>query len=296
MTVKDLVATPLSYLDKALGKLRDLGLMPEKPDEMPVIALINQISDLDEEKAIAIARTLNHTTVFNEIVREQIVSMNVGERYEDITNAFDSIRDDAQSMVTQLDDGKIDTLERIRNLWMKVTRGDITSRFRKIKGSYMDVAADTKDQIERENVILEAYRDFRGAIKEAQVLALQLLKKGEAELEAAKGRLDAASKALEASAGGEAEIVAKLELARDEALRGFRMRTSATKLPRTLPRTCRSATTPLRSSWPDCSSPPTSKSESTPSPFPSSAPTKPCSPPSTPPSPASRVYTRAPAL
>jgi hypothetical protein len=221
MTVKDLAATPLTYLDKALGKLRDLGLMPEKPDEMPVIALINQISDLDEEKAIAIARTLNHTTVFNEVVREQIVSMNVGERYEDITNAFDSIREDAQGMVTQLDDGKIDTLERIRNLWMKVTRGDITSRFRKIKDRYMDVAVDTKDQIERETVILNAYGDFRGAIKEAQVLALQLLKKAEAELEAAKGRLEAASKNLEASAGGEAEAVAKLELARDEALRGL---------------------------------------------------------------------------
>ncbi|MGD8252266.1 MAG: hypothetical protein PVH30_10750 [Desulfobacterales bacterium] len=219
MTAKDLVATPLTYLDKALGKLRDLGLMPEKPDEMPVIALINQISDLDEEKAIAIARTLNHTTVFNEVVREQIVSMNVGERYEDITNAFDSIREDAQGMVTQLDDGKIDTLERIRNLWMKVTRGDITSRFRKIKDRYMDVAVDTKDQIERETVILNAYGDFRGAIKEAQVLALQLLKKAAAELEAAKGRLEAASKNLEASAGGEAEAVAKLELARDEALR-----------------------------------------------------------------------------
>lgn len=37
--------------------------------------------------------------------------MHVGERYEDITNAFSSIRDDAKSMVTQLDDGKI------RNMW-----------------------------------------------------------------------------------------------------------------------------------------------------------------------------------
>ncbi len=219
MTAKDLVATPLSYLDKALGKLRDLGLMPEKPDEMPVISLINQISDLDEEKAIAIARTLNHTTVFNEIVREQIVSMKVGERYEGITDAFDSIREDAKGMVTQLDDGKIDTFERLRNLWMKVTRGDIPSRFRKIKDTYLEVAADTKDQIERENVILEAYRDFRGAIKESQVLALEMLKKAEGELEAAKGRLEAASTELEAAAGGDAAAVAKLELARDERLR-----------------------------------------------------------------------------
>jgi hypothetical protein len=219
MSAKDIIATPLTYLDKSLGKLRDLGLMPEKTDEMPVVSLINQISDLDEEKAVAIARTLNHTTLFNEIVREQIVSMKVGERYERITNAFDSIRSDAQSMVSQVEDGKIDTLERIQNLWMNVTRGDIPSRFRKIKDTYMDVAADTKDQIERENTILDAYRDFRGALKEAQVLALQLLKKAEAELEAAKGQLETAARELEEASGGDRETMARLELARDERLR-----------------------------------------------------------------------------
>ena len=95
MSAKNVLSSPLRYLDKALNGLRDLGLMPEKPDEMPVISLINQISDLDEEKAVAIARTLSNTTVFNEVVREQITAMNTGERYEDITNSFDSIRDDA---------------------------------------------------------------------------------------------------------------------------------------------------------------------------------------------------------
>jgi len=97
MNTANIMSTPLRYLDKALNGLRDLGLMPEKPDEMPVIALINKISDLDEDKTIAIARTLTNTTVFNEVVREQITAMNVGERYETITKAFDSIRDDAKS-------------------------------------------------------------------------------------------------------------------------------------------------------------------------------------------------------
>jgi hypothetical protein len=110
MNTKNVLSSPLRYLDKALNGLRDLGLMPEKPDEMPVVTLIDQISDLDEEKAVAIARTLSNTTVFNEVVREQITSMKVGERYETITQSFDSIRDDAKNMVEQLDDGKIDTL------------------------------------------------------------------------------------------------------------------------------------------------------------------------------------------
>jgi hypothetical protein len=220
MDTSNLVAMPLNYLDKAVNRLRDLGLMPAKPaGEAPVVELIKQISDLDEEKAVAIARTLSHTTVFNEVVREQISAMKVGERYEKIVNAFSSIRDDAQKMVTQLDDGKIDTMERLGNFWMKVTRGDIPSRFNKIKETYDEVTRDSRDQIERERTILEAYRDFRGALKEAQVMALQILKKAEAALDAAKKRLEEASQALTSNPSKDQEDIAKLELARDQRLR-----------------------------------------------------------------------------
>ena len=219
MDAKNVISSPLRYLDKALNGLRDLGLMPQKPDEMPVVSLINQISDLDEEKAVAIARTLSNTTVFNEVVREQISTMKVGERYEIITKSFDSIRDDAHSMVEQLDDGEINTMERLSNFWMKVTRGDIPSRFRKIKKTYLEVAADTKDQMERENQILESYRDFRGALKESQVMAFQVLKKAETQVEVAKARLEEAAKALETNTSEDREHIARLELTRDERLR-----------------------------------------------------------------------------
>jgi hypothetical protein len=219
MNASQIINTPLKYLDRAVNGLRDLGLLPEKPDEAPIIALINQISDLDDEKAVAIARTLSHTSVFNEVVREQITQMKVGERYEKITEAFNSIRDDAGSMVDQLDDGKISTTEKLAQLWMKVTRGDIPSRFRKIKETYLEVSADTRDQMEREDKILESYKDFRGALKEAQVTAFQLLKKAEWVLDAAKSRLEEAAARLEQYVGEDREEIARLELARDERLR-----------------------------------------------------------------------------
>ncbi len=114
---------------------------------------------------ILIGRTLNQASIFNEVVREQIAAMSIGERYEDITKGFDSIRDDAKGMVDQLEDGKLDMLERASNVWMKVTRGDIPTRFEKIRTVYLDVTKDTKDQIDREHTILEAYRDFRGCTK-----------------------------------------------------------------------------------------------------------------------------------
>ncbi len=219
MSSTTITAMPLKYLDQAMNKLRDLGLMPEKTDEAPVISLINKISDLDEEKTIAIARTLNQASLFNEVVREQIQAMRIGERYEGITERFNSIRDDAKEMVDQLEDGKIDVMERIGNVWMKVTRGDIPTRFQKIRETYLEVAADTKDQIEREQIILDAYRDFRGALKESEVLALNVLKKADAELEQAKTNLSNAAKDIETNTNEDREHIARLELARDERLR-----------------------------------------------------------------------------
>ena len=53
--------------------------------------------------------------------------------------------------------GKIDIFERVSNVWMKLTRGDIAGRFDDIRKSYLDVTRSTKDQIEREAEILDAY-------------------------------------------------------------------------------------------------------------------------------------------
>jgi hypothetical protein len=212
----------MQYLDKALGTLRDLGLMPEKRGEAaPITVLLNRISDLDDQRVTLIARTLDQMSLFNEVVREQITAMDVGERYNKISEAFNSIRDDAKQMVNQIEDGRIDTLERLANIWQKVSRGDIASRFAKIKDTYLDVAKATKDQFEREHLILEAYRDFRGALKQSEVMALEVLKKAEGKLNEARARMDEASKAVEGAAQAEPTERAKLELARDEKLRAL---------------------------------------------------------------------------
>jgi len=213
------VRQPMKYLDKAMSTLRDLGLINDKKEPSPIIGLLDQINGLDDTKVALIARTLDQMTVFNEVVREQISGMGIGERYADITHAFNSIRDDAKSMVQQLDDGKIDTLERVSNVWQKVTRGDISSRFDNIKRTYSEVAKDTLDQVQRERLILDAYQDFRGALKESEVLAFEVLKKAEGNLNAARERMQAASSEVEQAATLEPAEKARLELARDEILR-----------------------------------------------------------------------------
>ena len=214
-------ATALQYLDKALGELRALGFASEGGAPAPIVALLNQIADLDQDRVAAIARTLDQASHFNEVVREQVASMTIGERYKEITSAFDSIRDDAKSLVDQYADGKISTMERIGNVWMKMTRGDIAARFDKIRKTYLDVAAETRNQVERETRILEAYRDFRGALKQSEVLALDVLKTAEGKLEGAKQVLKTAVEKVAAFAGDDAAARAGLELDRDEALRAL---------------------------------------------------------------------------
>jgi hypothetical protein len=213
------MSTPLQYLDRAMTRLRDLSLVPEKTEEAPIVALLQQISDLDQEKVVAIARTLNQASLFNEVVREQVSSMALGDRYEEITESFNSVRDDAKEMVEQVEDGKISVWERIQNVWMKVTRGDLSGRFDKIKRVYLDVAKDSKDQITREHLIQNAYQDFRGALKEAEVLALEVLKKAESTLAGKKSALEQAMQAVEGFTGDDAAARARLELTRDERMR-----------------------------------------------------------------------------
>ncbi|WP_333823781.1 cell surface protein [Pinisolibacter sp.] len=214
-----IIKTPMQYLDKAMGALRDLGLAPAATQDAPIVGLLEKISDLEPDKIVVITRTLGQTEVFNEVVRNQIAGMEIGERYKQITAGFDSIRDDAKKMVDQVADGKIDIFERATNAWMKLSRGDIADRFDKIRATYLEVSKETKNQIQREGVILESYRDYRGALKQAEVLALEVLKTAEGKWDVAKQALDAAGKAVADYQGTEAAEKARLEMVRDEHVR-----------------------------------------------------------------------------
>ncbi|MET1411246.1 cell surface protein [Roseibium sp. HPY-6] len=211
--------SPLQYLDRALSTLRDIGITPESEADAPINALLEQVSDLSPDKVLVISRTLSQASNFNEVVRTQVQQMDIGERYEEITEAFNSIRDDAKTLVDQLADGKISFTENMANKWRDMRRGTISDRFQDIRGTYKEVARATKDQIEREQTILEAYRDFRGALKQAEVTALELLNMATEQLNGKKLALETASNEVEAYTGEDPAQKARLELSRDERLR-----------------------------------------------------------------------------
>ena len=207
------------YTDRAVQKLKKLGIIVAAQPDAPVMTLLDSISNIDNNRVVAIARTLQQQSGFNAIVRENISGLDIANRQGNIVAAFDSIRTDAQEMVVWLDDGKLDLLERVKNGWMILVRGSIPDRFNKIKQTYLDVAKSAGEQIERERTILDAYQDYRFGLKQAQIDSQELLVLAEQRLEQCKQLLQQAYDARENATAAEPAEQSRLELVRDEALR-----------------------------------------------------------------------------
>lgn len=210
--------TMRKYLDRATSVLERFGLSARNDTPQEMIHLLESVKHIDEAKVLAIAEVIKHMSTFNEMVRENVASVTVGNRYMEITQMFDSVREDSKTLIAQLDDGRISMGEKVQNWWMKMRRGTPSDRFEKISEVYTDVSKDTRQQLEVEEAIMDAYIDFRFALKEAEVLARDLLVKHGPTLQASKDGLAATQAAVDAA--GEATdqaTVARLELARDEA-------------------------------------------------------------------------------
>lgn len=208
------------YLDRALETLKKFGTGEnEAPQEL--LSLLEEVKHLDEAKVLAIAEVIKHMSSFNALVRENVESVEVGNRYMDIAQMFDSVRDDSKRLIAQLDDGKISGTEKVSNWWMKMRRGTPSDRFEKIVEVYGDVAKDTKVALKAEEQIMDAYIDFRFALKEAEVLARELLDQDLINLEAAKQELAQSQQALDDYAGSDEGGKSKMELRRDEARHRF---------------------------------------------------------------------------
>jgi hypothetical protein len=210
-------ASMRQYLDRAVDVLKKFGVDSTKTAPQELITLLESVKHLDEAKVLAIADVIQHMSAFNALVRENVEGVNIGNRYMDITQMFDSIREDSKRLISQLDDGKISGTEKVSNWWMKMRRGTPSDRFEKIIEVYSEVAKDTKDQLRREDAIMEGYIDFRFALKEAEVLARELFDKHQPILEESKQALSKSQEALDNYKGTDEAGKSQLELARDQA-------------------------------------------------------------------------------
>jgi len=208
------------YLDRALETLQRFG-GSENQAPQELISLLEGVKHLDESKVLAIAEVIKHMGDFNALVRDNVESIEIGNRYMEITQMFDSIREDSKRLIAQLDDGKISGTEKISNWWMNIRRGTPSDRFDRIIEVYGTVAKDTKEALEKEDAIMDAYIDFRFALKEAEVLSREILDAHQPVLEAAKTELADAQAALDQFDGQDEAGKSQLELRRDEARHAY---------------------------------------------------------------------------
>lgn len=208
------------YLDEAQRILERFGIAPGE-EKSELAELLTEVADVDEAKIVAIAQTLRYMKGFNELVRDNVREMSAGTRYEDITDKFTTIREDLGKMVSQIQDGKYSTPEKLRNAWMKLMRGSTKKRFDKICDLFEGVNEDLDGQLDRETAILEGYANVRLAMAEAKVLAAEVKELQENTLEESKGALEAAQKAVDAYTGAEGADRDRLILSRDKAMMGW---------------------------------------------------------------------------
>jgi len=207
----------LARIEKAIQPLAQLGLWKPEPAASPLLARLSDLSASAEsrDKLLNLGRLLQQIPAFNEIVREQIGEIRSADRYEEINRLFGSIRDDARRLVGQIEDGKISVTEKAVNFLNDLTKGSTHARFEKVRSLYLDVTTDSAKALQREAAILGAYTDFRLALKEAEIVAHELLTEQQAVRDAALSALTSASSALEGLADGVEK--SRAELARDEA-------------------------------------------------------------------------------
>ena len=214
------------YVDRAVQVLNKIGIILKPQTDAPILKLLDNVTEIDKNRVMSIARTLQQQSAFNEVVREQIDGVQVSQRYTKIVNHFDSIRTDMEKMIGWLDDGRLDFFERIKIGWMKLQRGSIPDRFNLIKDTYLEVSKETGNQVERERIILNAYQDFRFGLKQAQITAEELVNMATARLEDCKNKLSLAIAEVDNFNSDDHVARARLELIRDEALRNVQQEDS----------------------------------------------------------------------
>src|SRR5690606_4614069 len=218
----DCTMKALQYLDKAVSRVTPFGIT-DKAESLPVQNLIARVAHFGSDEAKAIAFVLARQGLFNELARSEMAGMDVANRHEKMAAEFNTIREDAGVRLKYAEAGKVTPLQNLHIRWRDFRRGTIPQRFNNIKKTYLAVSEALDGQLKRESAILEAYADYRFAMKDAETQAHSMLEKATAFLESAKLELANAQKELDekTASGVSGKELSQLEMVRDEKTRAF---------------------------------------------------------------------------
>ena len=212
------------YLSQAKDKMAKVAVnITGSEQTLPVTSLIEKVSKFSENDAIAVQQVLSLSESFNQAIREQLESINVATRYSDIADNFTSIRTDAERQLAIVESGSTGILTKFKLQWMDVRRGSFAKRFSNIRSVFIEVSDDLRKQLDREEIILDGYADFRLALKEGEIAAYRLSSAAKVHhLEAMLKTEKSIAVVNELPADTEASVRSQLELARDSNIRDLR--------------------------------------------------------------------------
>jgi hypothetical protein len=212
-----------SRLQRAIDKIKDLNLTLRIPEAQPIAKIIERIEDVDQAKATVIARTLSTMQAFDDLVSEKLEGSNYSDRFNKVTSGFNSIIADSKRQVFQEEKGGANFGDRVSNVYMKLTRGDVADRFIGIEHIYSDVIDESGKTLDLQRGILDAYVDARASLKEGEIAALEMFEQVKQQSDAAKTKVEELNaKVVAASAELSASDRGRLELERDDAVNDAR--------------------------------------------------------------------------
>ncbi len=218
---------PRNKLHKARRALQLIGVTVEVDSKAQAATLsqIKELEDLGPDETAHLVEVVQSMNAFDQLVSDNLRQMNVGERHNDIAENFESIIKDLERKIRSAS-GEANMgqklFDKIQDRFNAFRRGDIKERFEKIKVAYESVFADSGKQIEHEMAILDAYRDYREALRDSMYIAESLKDKATAARDIAGDRLKEAKANLEALPD-DASVMQQgpLQIEMDEAQRAF---------------------------------------------------------------------------
>lgn len=167
---------PRSKLHNASRILSKIGieLQIDSLAQKATLAQIEELAVFGQDESLQLREVVENINSFDQLVANNLKSMNVGERYNDIRENFETILKDLERKLKGADGSQnmgSKLVERIQNKLVLWRRGSVKDRYDKIKVISESVFADSDSQIKHEQAIIEAYRDYREALRDSGTLA-----------------------------------------------------------------------------------------------------------------------------
>lgn len=195
------VPQPMKRMDRAMMTLSKAGIpIPVKRESVASAAgLAKDLLIFGSSEVNAIVRVMSDIQTFNEVVRENLGQETSGERYVNIAKDMNSIREDANRMISQLDDGRLSIKDRLQNSWMSVRRGSIPKRFERVRDNATMIHTSSGDTMARMTAVLQGYSEARGAVQEARTLSDIIRERARNHVEAKQQELQAVNNSVESA-------------------------------------------------------------------------------------------------